>query len=73
MASRKDPLSAADLSKRDVQDLARVMATEAGGLPGETAQIAVGWCRKNRMTRNGTDDVEKVWRPASSIARPRQS
>ncbi len=64
MASRKAPLSAADLSKRNVQDLARVMATEAGGLPGETAQIAVGWCLRNRMTRNGTDDVEKVWHPA---------
>ena len=64
MASRKAPLSAADLNKRNVQDLARVMATEAGGAPGETAQIAVGWCLKNRMVRNGTDDVEKVWRPA---------
>ena len=46
MASHKAPLSAADLSKRDVQDLARVMVAEAGGLPGETAQIAVGWCLK---------------------------
>ena len=31
MASHKAPLSAADLSKRNVQDLARVMATEAAG------------------------------------------
>ena len=64
MTSSKAPLSAAELSKRNVQDLARVMATEAGGAPGETGQIAVGWCLRNRMIRNHTDDVREVWRPA---------
>ncbi len=64
MMQRHAPLSGADLSRRNVQDLARVMATKAGGAPGEAAQIAVGWCLKNRMSRNGVDDVEKVWRPA---------
>ena len=57
-------LTARDLAARNVHDLSRVMVTEAGGAPGEKAQIAVGWCLKNRMVRNGTDNVERVWSPA---------
>ena len=39
------------------------MVTEAGGA-SDAAQIAVGWCVKNRMSRNDTKDVERVWSPA---------
>jgi hypothetical protein len=56
-------LSAAEHMKRNVQELARVMVTEAGG-ESEAAQIAVGWCLKNRMIRNGTAEVDRVWSPA---------
>lgn len=51
------------LGQRNVQDLARVIVTEAGG-ENQTAQTAVGWTLRNRMVRNGTNDVERVWRPA---------
>jgi hypothetical protein len=63
-AAKKPVLTSKDLTARNVHDLARVMVTEAGGSPGESAQIAVGWCLKNRMIRNGTDNVERVWSPA---------
>ena len=64
LGAKKHPLTPKELMARNVQDLARVMVTEAGGAPGEKAQIAVGWCLKNRMVRNGTNDVERVWSPA---------
>ena len=50
--------------EQNVRDLARVMSSEAGGAPGEAAQIAVGWCLRNRMIRNGATDVRRVWAPA---------
>ena len=71
MAKRpaRKALTAAQLAQRNVHDLARVMVTEAGG-ESEQAQIAVGWCLKNRMTRNGTADVERVWSPAFQHGKP---
>lgn len=55
--------SGATLIQRNIQDLARVITTEAGG-ENQAAQTAVGWALRNRMTRNATDDVERVWSPA---------
>ena len=55
---------ASDTHEQNVRDLARVMTSEAGGKPGEAAQIAVGWCLRNRMMRNGADRVRQVWSPA---------
>ena len=51
------------LAQRNIQDLARVITTEAGG-ENQAAQTAVGRALRNRMTRNGPDDVERVWSPA---------
>ena len=51
------------LDQRNIQDLARVITTEAGG-ENQAAQTAVGWALRNRMIRNGTDNVERVWSPA---------
>ena len=51
------------LDQRNIQDLARVITTEAGG-ENQAAQTAVGWALRNRMLRNGTDNVERVWSPA---------
>ena len=52
-----------ELVQRNIQDLARVITTEAGG-ENRAAQTAVGWALRNRMARNATDDVERVWSPA---------
>ena len=51
------------LVQRNIQDLARVITTEAGD-ENPAAQTAVGWVLRNRMIRNGTDNVERVWTPA---------
>ena len=59
-----------DITEQNVRDLARVMASEAGGAPGEAAQIAVGWCLRNRMIRNKTGDVRRVWSPAFTHRAP---
>ena len=40
-----------------------MITTEAGG-ENQAAQTAVGWALRNRMLRNRTDNVERVWSPA---------
>ena len=57
------------LAQRNIHDLARVITTEAGG-ENQAAQTAVGWALRNRMTRNETDNVERVWTPAFQHQKP---
>jgi hypothetical protein len=52
----KDPLN----TEQNVQDLAKVMESEAGGQPGSPALKAVGFTVLNRMKRNNTTRVRDV-------------
>jgi spore germination cell wall hydrolase CwlJ-like protein len=49
------------LHDQNVRNLAKVIATEAGG-EGTAAMTAVGWTLRNRMIRNRTDHVDHAWR-----------
>ena len=61
------PMTAETLAARNVQDLARVIVTEAGG-ENSIAQTAVGWALRNRMIRNGTPDGKPMENYAPSFA-----
>lgn len=47
-------------SSKNVTNLAKLIVTESGGLSRVT-QTAVGWTVRNRMTRNGTTEVDRAW------------
>jgi len=59
--SQRGKLAAADdPPSPNVEDLARLITTEAGG-EGAAAMTAVGWTVRNRMARNKTNVVREAW------------